>query len=178
MSDNKEKTVIDGYLDQIDELLENASTVPFSNKKMVDADQLHELCDTIRINMPAEIKRAADTAREKKSIIADANKEAENVVAQAKQQADEIIRDAQARADQLVSQQEIIGRANAYAQAQAQRADEEAAAVINQAREKEKAIREAMIENINSSLQEAAAVLEKNLGAVNNAKEAINKLNQ
>ena len=42
--------------------------VPFSNKKMIDADQLHELIDEIRISMPPEIKRAQEMEAQKKAI--------------------------------------------------------------------------------------------------------------
>lgn len=178
MSEVKESNPVEKILEKMDEELDNASAVPFSNKKMVDAEQMHEYIDSIRLNLPAEIKRAKDMTREKKNIMSDATKEADDIVAKAKKQADEIIKKAQAEADKLVSEQEIISRATEYAKAQARRADEEAAAVVNQAREKEKAIREAMVSNINSTLSEAAAVLEKNLQAVVSSKEAIAKISK
>lgn len=178
MSEAKEKREYEKFLEELDEIVDTASTVPFANKKMIDADQIHELVDRVRLNIPDEIKRANDMAREKEAILSDANKEADNIISQARQQADELLKEAKAQADQLVSQQEIIGRANEYAKAQAQRADEEAAAILNQAREKEIAIREAMVENINSALSEASAVLQKNLDAVNSTKEAILRIGQ
>lgn len=178
MSENKEQNEVEKILAKMDEEIESASAVPFSNKKMVDADQLHEYIDSIRLNMPPEVKRAKDMAREKSSIMAEANREAEDIVAKAKQKADAIIKEAQAQADKLVSQQEIISRANEYAKAQAQRANEEAADIVNQAKEKEKAIREAMVMNINSSLSDAAEVLEKNLKAVVSARDAVVKIGE
>ncbi len=183
MSENKtaksrEALPLEQILLKIDEAIDNGSAVPFSNKKMVDADQMHEFVDEIRINIPTEIKRAKDMESQKKTILENAQKEADDIVAKAKQQADSIVAEAQAEADRLVSQQEIIGRANEYAQAQAERANQEAADIVNQAREKELAIREAMVSNINSSLTEAAAILAKNLEAVNNTRDAISRISE
>ena len=57
---------------------------------------------------------------------------------------------------------------NAISKAQA-----EADSTISEARTKEKAIREAMVSNIESTLAEASQVLEKNLDAVNKIRDAI-----
>ena len=175
-NNSKEATPIEQILLKIDEAIDSGNAVPFSNKKMVDADMIHEFVDEVRINLPTEIKRAKDMENQKKVILDNAQKDADDIVAQAKAQAEEIVRNAQAEADKLVSQQEIVGRANEYAQAQAQRANEEAAQILEQAREKERSIRQAMVSNINASLAEAAAVLEKNLTDVNSTREAIAKI--
>ena len=66
------KMSIDEILELMEELIEKSSTVPFSNKKMVDCEQMSEYIDSIRLNIPSEIKRAKDTARDRKKIIDDA----------------------------------------------------------------------------------------------------------
>ena len=53
------------------------------------------------------------------------------------------------------------------------KAQAEADSTISEARTKEKAIREAMVSNIESTLAEASQVLEKNLDAVNKIRDAI-----
>lgn len=175
MSEASDKTV-EQILIKIDQMMENASTVPFSGKKMVDSDQLHEYIDEIRICLPAEIKRAKDLNRDKVNIMAEARAEAEKIVAEAKQQADDIIAEAKTEADRLVSEQEIIERANEYAREQVERANEEAAGIVDDARAKDKAIRQAMVDSLNSGLSEAMDVLERNLSAVTSTKDAIAKL--
>lgn len=174
----KEINPLDDLLLRMDEAIDSGSTVPFSNKKMVDADQLHELIDQIRLDMPTEIKRAKDIEAQKKSIIEQAEKDAADVTAEARKRVTEMIKDAKAEADRLVSQQEIVGRANEYAKEQVERANKEAEEIIAQAREKEKQIRDAMVKSINESLTEASAVLQKNLDAVNTTMEAISKINE
>ena len=176
MSEITTDETVEQILIKIDQLIENASTVPFSGKKMVDSDQLHELVDEIRISLPGEIKRARDLNRDKINIMAEAKAEADKIVADAKKEAQGIIADAQTEADRLVSEQEIIGRANQYAKEQVQQANEQAAGIVEDARAKDKAIREAMVANLNANLSDAISVLEKNLKAVTNTKDAIAKL--
>ena len=173
---SKELKPVDDILFKIDEYVDSCGSLPFTNKKSVDPDELHELVDKIRLSMPGEMKRAKEVDSQKATIVSDANKEADGIIEAAKQQADAILRQAKAEADKLVSEQEIVTRANDYARNQVQRANDEAAEIIDQAREKEKAIRAAMVENINSSLSQAAAVLQKNLDSVNSTMEAISKI--
>ena len=52
---------IDDILKQMDQLLDDASSFPFTNKKQIDAEQMREYIDTLRYNMPAEFQRAKDT---------------------------------------------------------------------------------------------------------------------
>lgn len=176
MSENVENRSFEQVLINIDETLDNASAVPFSSKKMVDAELLHQYVDEIRLNIPGEIKRAREMTRERQAIMDKAQNEADELMEKAKEAAKKIIDDAKAEADRLVSEQEIVGRANEYAEAQVQRANEDAADIINQAREKEKAIRAAMVSNINDTLSQAVEVLQKNLDAVSSTKETINKI--
>ena len=156
---------IDEILELMEELIEKSSTVPFSNKKMVDCDQMREYIDSIRLNIPSEIKRAKDTARDRKKIIDDANAKAE-----------QIIRDAEEKAKVLVSEEEILKQAAEYAKKAVSQANDQAADIIEQAKAKEKAIRHALSENITKTLTEASEVLSKNLNAVNNTKEAVSKI--
>lgn len=157
--------IIEEILETMDGFLDKSSTVPFSNKKMVDVEQMHEYIDSIRLNMPSEIKRAKDMAREKKSIIDDANKEAETVISKAKEEA-----------KRLVSEQEIIRQATEYAKQQLQKAEAEANSIIAQAQDKDKAIREALAANLNTTLVEAADVLSRSLKSVNDTRDAVSKI--
>lgn len=156
---------IEEILETMDEFLDKSSTVPFSNKKMVDIEQMHEYIDSIRLNMPGEIKRAKDTARDRMNIINDANKESED-----------IIKKAEERAKVLCSQQEIIKQATEYAKQQVQQAEAQAEEIIAQAHEKDRQIREALAANLNTTLVEAADVLSRSLKSVNDTRDAVSKI--
>lgn len=139
---------VEEILELMDELLDKSSSVPFSQKKMIDVEQMREYIDSIRLNLPGEIKRAKDMTRDKKNILTEANKEAE----------------------------EIIKQAADYAKQIAAEANKQAADIVEQAKAKDKAIREALSENLNKSLSEAAEVLTKSLKDVNTTRDAVSKI--
>ena len=96
---------IDKYLDKIDDMLEEAIGLPLcGGKRMVDAEKIRDLLDTIRLNLPQEIKEA-------KAVVADRTA----ILDAARAESDEIIRKAEARARQLIGEQEIMKAAKAEA---------------------------------------------------------------
>ena len=137
----------------------------FHRKKLIDVEQMREYIDSIRLNLPGEIKRAKDMTRDKKNILTEANKEAEEIVKKAKDEA-----------KKLVAQEEIIKQAADYAKQIAAEANKQAADIVEQAKAKDKAIREALSENLNKSLSEAAEVLTKSLKDVNTTRDAVSKI--
>lgn len=153
---------IDEILDLMDGLLDKSSSVPFSNKRMIDCEQMREYIDTIRLNFPTELKKAKDMARDKDKIIAEANKNAE-----------EIIKKAEERAKILVSEQEIIKEAGEIANDQLKRAKEQADQIIADAVAKDRDIKSALASNLNKVLSDAERVLNRNLNEVTTIKEAI-----
>ncbi len=92
---------IEEILEMMDDMLDKAVNVPFSNKKsLIDVEKMREFIDEIRLNMPREIKQARDLVNDRKMILNDAKNEAASIVARAEQ-----------RAAALVSQQEIVRQA-------------------------------------------------------------------
>lgn len=88
---------IDKYLDKLDDMLDSAVSLPLGGgKKLIDAEKMRDLLDTIRLNLPQEIKDA-------KAVVADRNQ----ILDDAKAEADDIITRAENRARQLISEQEV-----------------------------------------------------------------------
>lgn len=114
---------IEIIMDDIQELVEKAKSVPLSGKKMIESERLLELIDELRTNMPKEVQIAKNLAAESNTIIDNAKQEAERIVQQAEERAkmmidqNEITRQAQQRAG------EIIGKANHEASKIRQAAD-------------------------------------------------------
>lgn len=143
---------IDDILESMDELLDRATAVPFTNKKsLVDVEQMREYIDSIRYNLPDEIKNARRMVADRTEIIKGANVSAE-----------EIIKKAEARAKVLVSQEEIVKQANAAANE-----------IMGQAKDMDLKIKKAMIEKLNGILSETEASLSKSLGEIKNMHEAL-----
>ena len=65
------------FLDNLEELLESGAKVPFSSKVMVDAEELREIIEEMRLKIPDELKQAKWVKEERQRIIADAESEAQ-----------------------------------------------------------------------------------------------------
>jgi Cu2+-containing amine oxidase len=92
---------IDEILEEMDELLDKSSTVPFvSHKKVIDGERMRELINDVRLNMPHELKEA-------KKIEFDCQR----ILNEAKLNAESIIRKAEERAAQIVSREAIVTEA-------------------------------------------------------------------
>ena len=148
---------IDEILEMMDDLLDQAVTVPFSGKKcMVDTDQLREYIDNIRYNLPTEIKRAKEMVADRSVILTDAN-----------EQAEDIIKKAEEKAKILVSEEEIVKQAKAAA-------DD----LTAQAKMMDSTIRKAMVEKLDSILGESEKALNKTLNELKAMREAVKSANK
>ena len=147
-----ETMTIDEILEMMDDLLDKAVSVPFSNKKsMVDAEQLREYIDGIRYNLPQEIKRAKEMVADRSVIITDANSQAE-----------QIIKKAEERAKVLVSEEEVYKQAKAAA-------DE----LVAQSRAMDASIKKAMVEKLDSILAQSEKSILNALSQIKSMREAV-----
>jgi vacuolar-type H+-ATPase subunit H len=88
------------YLDQIEDLLEEAKPVPFSSRVAVDKEKVFDIIDEMRLNMPNEIRQA-------QKIIGEHDK----VLNEAKAKAQIVIKEAEEKANKLVDEHEIYKQA-------------------------------------------------------------------
>ena len=77
---------IDELLASIDEALEQAKAVPFSDKVMVERNEILEITKEIRLRLPTEIEQSKWVLEEKNRILADAQKEADAKLAAAEEE--------------------------------------------------------------------------------------------
>ena len=78
-------------IDEIEDIIENGSSVPFSSKVMIDADEIYDIISEIRIKLPDEIKQANWIKQERQRILAEAQKEADTIVSEAELRLQELI---------------------------------------------------------------------------------------
>lgn len=76
--------MIDKLLDDLENILVDAARVPFTNKRVIEEDELARFIDDFRANMPREIVEAKRIVNDRQRILDDAHKEAQNIVEQAK----------------------------------------------------------------------------------------------
>ena len=92
---------IEDILEQLDDMLDAAWAMPLSGGKVVvDGEKVRDLLDSIRANLPSEIRQARAIVNDRTEIVNTAKKEAEN-----------IIRNAEERRNQILSHEEIVVQA-------------------------------------------------------------------
>jgi vacuolar-type H+-ATPase subunit H len=137
-------------IDEVEDIVEAGTSVPFSNKVMVDKGELLEIIKEIRIKLPDEIKQAAWIKDERQRILAEAQKDA-----------DTIINEANYKLKEMIDEEEIIKIANA-------RAEE----IITRAQNNAKEIRLGALEYADSLLLETQESLKELIQLLNeNRKE-------
>lgn len=114
MSDSSIKIM--SLLDELEDLLTNSSRVPFSDKAVVDSDEIEQIIKDIRLNMPKDLQQAKWINGEQERILAEAKNEYDKVILAAKKQAEYLVedgaikREAAKRADALTSETENRNR--------------------------------------------------------------------
>lgn len=119
-------------IEEIEDLLDDASTVPFSKKVLVDADDVLHLLQQIRQGLPGEIKQAQWVNDEKDKILAEAERDAEEIRNDAGRQADKIINDAKETFNNMISEHEVTKSANKYAEDIVTKAEKNAVILKNE----------------------------------------------
>ena len=84
-------------IDRIEEIIDNAKGVPFTNQKMVEPDKVYEIIDEIRAQFPDELKQARWIVKERQEMLEEAEKEANRILEEARE-----------RAQSLASEQEVV----------------------------------------------------------------------
>lgn len=147
---------IDEILEDMDDLLDKAVSVPFSSKKsMIDTDKMRELIDKIRYNLPTEIKQAKEMVFDRSQILTGGKKEAEV-----------IIKKAEDKAKKLISEDEIIKQAK-----------KEASDILNKANAMDKQIRAALNEKMDSMLGDAENLFSKSMEDIKQTRAALKSTN-
>ncbi|MDO5331875.1 MAG: hypothetical protein Q4E99_04275, partial [Bacillota bacterium] len=117
-------------LDELDEIIEVASSVPVVRKVMVDPNEIQEIIKEIRLELPDEIQQAQWIKNERTRILNEAKAEYET-----------ILNDAQSKAERLVEADEITIKAK-------QRADE----ILRVARENSSVMKMSILDYTDSML--------------------------
>ena len=132
-------------IDEIEDIVEAGSGIPFSHKVMIDQTEILEIVKEIRIKLPDEIKQAAWIKDERQRILAEAQKDA-----------DTLIKEAEFKLKELIDQDEITKQAN-------NRAEE----IITKAQNNAKEIRLGAIEYADSLLLETQENLKEIMQLLN-----------
>lgn len=109
-------TNTDILLEDLEDVLDDATSIPLSKKSAVDVEKIKTIIEDIRLNTPQETKQAKAIVDSRNTIIEDAKKEAEEIIAKAQAEAremiarDEITKTAQAEATEIIAKANEQGR--------------------------------------------------------------------
>lgn len=115
-------TNTDILLEDLEDVLDDATSMPMTKKSLVDVEKIKTIIEDIRLNTPQETKQA-------KAIVDSRN----NILEEAKKEAAEIIQEAQAQARELVARDQITQTAQAEAAEIVARAKDEGDAYVREA---------------------------------------------
>lgn len=138
-------------IDRIEELIDNARSVPLTNSKLVDPEGIYEILDEIRAQFPDELKQARWIVKERQEMLEEAEKEANR-----------ILEEAQARAQAIASEQEIV-----------RLAEQQAAEILDKARALEREIRLGAEDYADEMLANLEVNLSKLLTAVQRGRDRL-----
>lgn len=134
-------------LENIEDILEKSKGVPFSNKMLVDKEEILEIISELRLKLPEELKQAKWIKEERQRILVEAQKEA-----------DDIVKEAENRIVSMIDEHEITKKAY-----------EKKAEIIETANEMSREISKGtkdyadnLLNGIEVSLQEALKIIQNN----------------
>lgn len=133
-------------LETIEEMLENSKSIPFSNKGVVDKEEMLEIIKEIRLKLPEELKQAKWVKEERQRILVEAQKEA-----------DDIVKEAENRIISMIDEHEITRKAY-----------EQKAEIIETANEMSREISKGTKDYADSILQNIEIALENALDTIKN----------
>ncbi len=99
-------------LENLEELIENSSKVPFSSKVMVDKEELGEILEEIRLKLPDELKQAKRIKDERLNILNDAQKESDDLLKEAENKIIQMVDEHVITKQAIMQKEEIIENAN------------------------------------------------------------------
>lgn len=143
---------IEEILDQLDDLLDKAWSLPLSGGRcVVDAEKVRDLLDDVRLNLPTEIRQA-------KAIVMDRT----DIITTAKREAESIVRKAEDRARAMIAQEEVVKQSQLRA-----------AEIISQAQNKSREMRQASQEFSDNLLKQTEDTMLKALSDIKTTRNAI-----
>ena len=134
-------------LETLEELIENSGKVPFTNKGIMEKDELLDIIKEIRIKLPEELKQAKWVKEERTRILIEAQKEA-----------DDIVKEAENRIIAMIDEHEITRKAYAQKAEIIETANEMAREISNGTKEHA----DALLAKIEANLEETLKTIQNN----------------
>ena len=148
-------------IDELEEVIEDASKIPLSNKCMIDKEEVFNIIQQIRLTYPEDIKQAEYVRKERDRILQDAEKES-NIITE----------NAKAKVAKLVNDSEIIKIAKEKATEILQDATKNAQQILNDSEEQVRKIQEQKSQELMQEQESALGYIDGMLGQAESTAES------
>jgi cell division septum initiation protein DivIVA len=103
-------------LQQIEELVRTAKSMPLSSSVLVNQQEILEILEAAQVELPEEIKQARWVVKDREELLAKARRDGEHIVAEAQEERgrlvsrEDVVRTAQAEADRILEEARELAR--------------------------------------------------------------------
>ena len=149
---------ITDLINEMEDIMDEASSVPFSRKVSVDPDEIYDILNEMKESLPEEIKQAQWVTDEKDRILSEASSEADSRLSQAEGEIKSFKEQAKSQFQRMVSEHEITQQARSEADRILQEATAEAKQIREQSYQYVDKLFSGSIDNFSALAQQ----LEKN----------------
>lgn len=126
---------VEELVNSLYEMVQDAGSVPFTDKCMLERDHVLDMLDEVRVSLPSDLKMAQDIVEKRNELIAAGKREVEALKKQAEEAArvmvseTEIVRAARTKSKEIIGNAEIQARelrkvANEYCEDTLKRTEE------------------------------------------------------
>jgi len=146
-------TDLSARLQQLEDLVRDAKSMPLSSSALLNRDEVMELIEELKVALPEEIKQARWVVKDREELLAKARRDAETMVDQAREE--------QLR---LASHEAVV-----------QRADEEAERLLREANDDARRLRLEAEDYVDAKLAQLEVALQKILEDMISSNESLSK---
>jgi hypothetical protein len=149
---------ISARLQQIEELVRTAKSMPLSSSVLLNQQEVLEILEAAQAELPEEIKQARWVVKDREELLTKARRDGENIVTEAQEER-----------FRLVSREEVVRSA----QAEAERILEEAREMARQIRLEAEDYVDAKLAQFEIALERTSAELERSIGQVRRGRDKL-----
>ena len=148
-------------LETLEDIMERSRTVPFTEKVIVDRNEILDLIKEIRLKLPDELKQAKWIKEERERIMAEARKDADDIVKEAENRIISMIDEHEITKKAYAKKEEIVAEANEMYRTIARDTNVYADGILENVQNTVKVLQETLA-NVEATIVEAAETIENN----------------
>lgn len=150
-------------IDKLEDIIEGAKNAPFSNDKAaIPRNELYDVIENMRLNLPREIKQAQRIVGQAHSIIEKANTNGQAIIMEANE-----------KAAQMITEEQIYKQAKAEAEAVIEDAQNKANSIIKEANDRATQLKVGSVDYADKMLTNTETKIENLIKSITDNSESL-----